>query len=183
MGHDGDAALGQEPDGFRHAFATLKLDRAAAGFLHDAGGVAKRDIRAFFVGAKGHVHHDQRALCTANNGLAVHDHQVQRHANRAFHAVHNHAKAVTHQNEIGVFVDDCRRVRVIGCQRYNRLATFAAGDLRHGHPADGFGLGAHRVISLWSRSRTGLSSGPKATDSMMPMVPSGRPDTGASVRA
>ena len=41
MAHHRNAALDQERDRLRHARAAFELDRAAAGFLHDARGVAE----------------------------------------------------------------------------------------------------------------------------------------------
>ncbi len=41
MGHDGDAALGEEGDGFRHGLSAFQLDGGAASFGHDAAGAGE----------------------------------------------------------------------------------------------------------------------------------------------
>ena len=47
-------------------------------------------------------------------------------------AMHDHAEAVAHQQEIHEWIGDGRRVGMIGRERDDRLATLAGGDFRGG---------------------------------------------------
>lgn len=116
MGYDGDVVFGQELDGFCYVFVIFKFDCIVVGFFYDLGGVVKGDVWVFFVGVKGYIYYDQCVLCVVNNGFVVYDYQVQWYVNCVFYVVYNYVKVVIYQNEIGVFVDDCCCVCVIGCQ-------------------------------------------------------------------
>ena len=141
MGHDGNAALGQVLNSLGHPRAAFQFDGRGAGFLDDAGGIAERDRRAFFVRAERHVHRDQRAGRAAHDRLGVGDHHVQRHAQRAFQPVHHHAQTVADENEVDMFVEQLGGVRVIAGETDNRLGAFVGADLRH---CDALDLGLHR---------------------------------------
>ena len=152
MRHDGNPTINQKLDGLSHTLATFELHSAAASFLHDPGGIAKGHLRALLIGAKGHIHHDQRAFCTGDNGLAVHDHQIQRHSKGAVHSMHDHAQTVTDQDKICVTIYNRGSMSVIAREADNGRATFAAADLRASDAFDG-GLHAHELSFLGSITR------------------------------
>ena len=133
MGHYRNAALGQKADGFGHAAAAFQFDGTTFGFLHHAGGVAEGLGRAFLIGTEGHVHHHKRAARATGDGAAMHDHEVEGHGDCRFKAVHDHAEAVAHEQEIHIFIGNGGGVRVIGGERHNGCRTFARGDVRCGY--------------------------------------------------
>ena len=113
MGHDGNSALDQKFDGLSHALAAFDLHRSAAGFLHDPGCIAKGHLGAFLIGAERHIHHYQRAFCAGHNGLAMHNHEIERHPKGAVHPMHDHAQAVPDQDEICIAIYNGCRMGVI----------------------------------------------------------------------
>jgi hypothetical protein len=137
MRHHRNAALGEEVDGLRHALAAFELDGAALGFLHHHGGVAEGLCRAFLIGAERHVDDDKGALGATHHRASVQDHQVKRHGQRRFKAVHHHAEGISHQQEVDVFVGDRRRVSVIGGERHDGLLALSRRDLRRRDTARG----------------------------------------------
>ena len=75
--------------------------------------------RAFFISAKRQINNHQRFLRPAHHCRAMGDHHFQRHAQRRFHAVHDHAEAVANEQKVDMGVDQFGRMRVIGCQADN----------------------------------------------------------------
>ena len=142
VGHDGNAAIGEKADGLRHAPAALELDRAALGFLDDLSGIVEGVARALLIGAEGHVDDDERVLGAAHDGAAMHDHEVERHRQCRFEAVHHHAEGVADQQEVDIFVGDGRGMGVIGGERHDRLAALAPGDIGRRQSLRG-GMGGH----------------------------------------
>ena len=136
MAHHRHAAADQERHRLRHVRAALQLDRAGAGLLQHARGVAERLLAAFLVGAERHVDDDQRALRAAHHRPALQDHHVERDRHGRLQPVHDHAERVADQDEVAIAVDDPGRVRVIGGERDDPLAVLASGDIDGGDAAD-----------------------------------------------
>jgi hypothetical protein len=59
----------------------------------------------------------------AHHGAPVHDHEVEGNGNGCLIAMHNHAEAVAHEQEIAIAVGDRGRVRVIGGEGDDRLTA------------------------------------------------------------
>ena len=124
MRHDRNAAIDEVADRFRHASAALNLNSATVGLFHYLRAVSEGDGRALLVGAERHVDDDERTPGTAHDGASVHDHQFEGDRNGCLIAVHNHAEAVAHQQEVAVAVGDGGRMRVVGGERDDRLRRF-----------------------------------------------------------
>ena len=125
MPHYGNAALGQMPNRCFHARATFKFHRLRTGFLNRARGIVKRMRRAFFVSAKRQINNHQRFLGPAHHRRTMGDHHFERHTQRRFHAIHDHAEAVANEQKIDMRINQFGRMRVIGCQANNGVFAFA----------------------------------------------------------
>ena len=130
------AALAEIMDGFRHPAAAFQLDRGGAGFLDDAGGIAERHRRAFFISAERHVHRDQGAFGAAHHRLGVGDHHVEGDAQRVLQPMHHHAQTVAHQHDVDVTVEQPRGMGVVAGQAHYGLAALVGADLGHRDAAD-----------------------------------------------
>jgi len=132
MRHHGDATLDQIADRFGHSSAAFEFHRPAISLLHHACGVPKGDRRALLIGAEWHIDDHQSALCPADDGFSVHDHEVERYRDRRLVAVHDHAEAVADEQEVAITVCNRSRMGVIGRQRDNRALPLQGGDIgRH----------------------------------------------------
>ncbi len=86
MSEDRHAAGDEKLDGFGHFGAALQLHAVAAGFLHQAHGVAEGLFLALLVGAEGQVDDDAGARRAAYDGLAMGHHHIHRHTDGRVHA-------------------------------------------------------------------------------------------------
>ena len=165
MRHDRDPAPGQVADSGGHLDPALQLDRVAAGFLDDARGIAEGDLGGLLERAERHVHHHQRRGRAPHGRLPVHDHVLQRHAQRVGHAVDHHPETVADQQQIADLVADRGHMGGVGGQADQRLAPLAGHELRDRHAAlllavrvrDGVflgdgGLGGHEVLPWLART-------------------------------
>jgi hypothetical protein len=100
MGHHRNAALTEIMDGLRHASAAFQLDGAALGLLHHLRRVVKSLARALLIGAERHVDDHQRPLRAAHHRPPMRDHQLERHRQSRFEAMHHHAERVADQQEV-----------------------------------------------------------------------------------
>ncbi len=105
----------------------------AAGLLDHAAGVAEGDLGAFLERAEGHVDHDQRLVGAAHHRLAMHDHVLERHAQRVGHAVDHHAQTVSYQKQVTDLIADMGHMGGVGGQADQRVAPLARHEVRHGH--------------------------------------------------
>ena len=105
MPHHRNAALGQMPHGRLHARAAFEFYRLRAGFLNRARCVVKRMRWAFFISAKRQINDHQRLLRAAHHRRAMGNHHFERDAQRRFHAVHHHAEAVAHEQEVDMGIN------------------------------------------------------------------------------
>ncbi len=128
---DRNAALGQELNGLGHLAAAFELDAGAADLLHDARRVAEGQLLAFLVRAERHVDDDAGLVGAAHDGLAVGDHHVEGDAERAVHAIEDHAERVAHQQKVAVLIEKLRRQCGIGRQTDDGLAALHRPDLRN----------------------------------------------------
>ena len=134
MGHHRNAALGEEVDGLGHAASAFELDRAALRFLDDLRRIVKGLRGALFIGAEGHVDHDERAFGAPHHRASMHDHQVERHRQCRFESVHDHAERVADQQEVDILVGNRRGMGVVGRERDDRLPALAGKDIRRRQP-------------------------------------------------
>ena len=93
MGHDGNAAFGQEADCLAHALAALQLDGTAFGFLHHPGGVCGRPVAGFPRRSR-KAYQPRSRTCfapriTARPCMII---RSSGHGQGAFKAMHHHAE-------------------------------------------------------------------------------------------
>ena len=123
VAHHRDAGVDEALDDLRRALSALQLDGAAAGLLHDPGGVAHRALPAGLVGAERHVDHDVRALCAAHYRRSVVDHVLHRHRQGRVVAEDDHPERVADKDDRDAgLVGEARRRVVVGRDHRDRLA-------------------------------------------------------------
>jgi hypothetical protein len=89
-----------------HSRTSLELDRTAAGFFQDSCRRVECLFFRGFIGAEGHVDHDQRALRPAHDRTALQDHHIQRHRHRRLEAMHHIAQGIADQDHIAMAIDE-----------------------------------------------------------------------------
>jgi hypothetical protein len=109
--------------GVGHLPPAFELDRGAAGFGHDARGVAERLLARFLIAAKRHVDDDQRRRRAAHDRPAMRDHHVEGDRQGVVEPVQHHPDRVADQQEIDMRVEKPRDRRGVGGQPDDRGAA------------------------------------------------------------
>ena len=104
--------------------------------LEDARGGMERLLLRGLVRAERHVDHDQRMLRAAHDRASLQDHHIERHRDGSFQPVHDHAEGIADENEIAMAIEEPRRMRVVGGQTHDRLATLVRADVGCRQPLD-----------------------------------------------
>ena len=138
-----DSALGQQPDGRRHRFAALELDRRAAGLLHHPRAACERLLGRALIASERHVDRDQGVPASAHHRRAVRAHHVERDGDGRGKAVDHLAKAVADQQHVAMRVEQLRHAHRVGGQRDDRLFRLAVG-LSPAKRRDGHALAGDR---------------------------------------
>ena len=95
-----DAGVDDALDAVGHGCAAFQLDGVAAGFGHEASGVADGGLDGGLVGHVGHVADHEGGGCAAADGLRVADHVVHGDRQGGVVAEHGHAQAVADQDHL-----------------------------------------------------------------------------------
>ena len=122
--HYGYAGTQDALDGFKHLFATFKLDGVGTGLLHNAYGRGKSLLGVALIGSEGHIHDDESAIDGARHRRGVDNHLVERDWQRGFVAFHNVGSAVADQYDIDFCaVEELRHREVVGRKHSDFLAV------------------------------------------------------------
>ncbi len=106
MPNSRDACIDNAPDAAGHGRAAFQLNGVTTGLSHKPPGIADGSFDRRLVRHVRHIAYDERSWRAAAYRLAVPNHVIHRHGQRAFIAKHGHTQAVTHQNHLdpGLFL-------------------------------------------------------------------------------
>ena len=75
-------------------------------------------------------------LRAAHHRMALQDHHLERDRHGGLQSVHHHAERVADQDNVAIFVDQTRGMRVIRREAHDRLGALAGENVRGGEPPD-----------------------------------------------
>src|SRR5216684_92560 len=134
VSHHWDIDVDQASYSIGHRDAALELDRFGATVLDQTAGIAHGLLDTHLVGKKWQIGNDECTPARPHNHPRMVNHLTKRHRQRAVGSLHDHPKAVAHQENVHThMVEDSREGIVVRRQHRDRRA-FSLHSTQVGYP-------------------------------------------------
>ena len=153
MPHDGNACAQDSVYRFEDFLASLELDGACFGLLHDAYRRTERLFRVALIGAEGHVHYHEGTFHCTGDRLCMVYHVVERHGDGRFVAGHDVGSGIADQNDVYSGPVEDTGHGVVVCRQHGDFfaAAFHFGEPQRGDRPE-VSFGGHRFLNEWITS-------------------------------